>query len=600
MKLQNIIFPQNDICSESSLYYHKKQSIVEIENGLAFVRDGCAVFDTYFNSFSFSKWKKYTKIQNLRLLLELDGNFQVILLKKYLKNNKIISEIITKYENCSGKSDFDFGNITDFDSQNIMLCFELTCLSDSGILKGGFYFTDIPSQEISEVRIAADICTYKREEYIKKNLRKLNESFLKNKNSRLYSNLEIFIADNGRTLPRSLNSDKIHIFPNKNTGGSGGFTRGIIEIKKTSQEKQFTHILLMDDDAVINPESIFRTYSVLSLIKPEHKYAFLGGGMLRTDQPSIQVESGAQWNRGKIISQKHNLSLSTCENCLYNETEQHPDYLGWWFCAFPIEKASDENLPLPLFIKCDDIEYSLRSMKEAILINGICIWHDDFETKYSSASLYYIQRNTLIDNAVHKLDYSWFRFFKEMKYLAVHELMFYRYKNALLMIRACYDFMKGVEWLKNCDPEQLNSEIIASGYQFKNLNLLPIPFDEAAYQKTCAIPDDHGFEKCKRKLKMNGIFMPAKKENNGLAFVPTFRAESKHFYRVKTAFHYDEFINKAFITKRDYKKLIKIYFKILLLGIYSIFHYRKTCQNYYSNAKELMTLDFWKKYLNLK
>ena len=38
-----------------------------------------------------------------------------------------------------------------------------------------------------------------------------------------------------------------------------------------------THVLLMDDDVVMQPESIYRTYRILSLLKDEYKDSFVGG-----------------------------------------------------------------------------------------------------------------------------------------------------------------------------------------------------------------------------------------------------------------------------------------------------------------------------------
>ena len=42
-----------------------------------------AGFDTYFNCFSVGKWNKYTRLDNLKLRLELQGSFQVTLLHMY-------------------------------------------------------------------------------------------------------------------------------------------------------------------------------------------------------------------------------------------------------------------------------------------------------------------------------------------------------------------------------------------------------------------------------------------------------------------------------------------------------------------------------------
>ncbi len=68
---------------------------------------------------------------------------------------------------------------------------------------------------------------------------------------------------------------------------------------------------------------------------------------------------------------------------------------------FPMKIVTPENLPMPIFIRGDDLEYGLRNMKTLILMNGICVWHEPFENKYSSFLEYYIMRNQLIDNSFH-------------------------------------------------------------------------------------------------------------------------------------------------------------------------------------------------------
>lgn len=603
MKLQNLLLPENEICTDEILYFRRENGSAKLSadgKTIEFSENDTVLFDTYFNGFSAVKWFKYTKIQKVCLNLSLSGKFRITLMNKTKSEDKVTTDIICTDEiNCNISDGYSFDFSTK--NQNGMYCFSLTCLSKSGKFSGGSYETSDNTIKPDYVKIALDICTYKREEYLLKNLKKIQTEFFDNPLSALCNRLEVFVSDNACTLDiQKLSTEKIHIFHNKNTGGSGGFTRGIIEIQKVRKNHNITHILLMDDDVVINPESLYRTFVLLSVLKDCFKDTFIGGGMLRIDMPHIQLESGAKWNKGTIISGKHNLDLSTVENCLYNEQEEEISYIGWWFCVFPAEVANEHNLPLPLFIKCDDIEYSLRNMKNVIMMNGICVWHEAFETKYSSSSYYYIQRNTLIDNAVQKIPYSRHDFIKNMSYLATHEIMFYRYKNAQLMIDASYDFLKGVDWLKNQNPSKLNSEIISKSYKFHELSELPIPFSEEEYKKSCAIPGDSGIKKIIRKIKMNGIFMPAKRKNNGVAIVPTFWANSQHFYRVKTALNYDAFSNKAFITQKNYRQILGMYLKIRKLSWYSMFKYNKAVKDYQQNGKELMSLDFWNKYLGLK
>ena len=52
------------------------------------------------------------------------------------------------------------------------------------------------------------------------------------------------------------------------------------------------------------------------------------------------------------------------EEILYNEIEEHSDYSAWWYCCMPMRVVREDNLPFPLFIRGDDVEYGLRNIKE--------------------------------------------------------------------------------------------------------------------------------------------------------------------------------------------------------------------------------------------
>ena len=128
--------------------------------------------------------------------------------------------------------------------------------------------------------------------------------------SEIGKNLAVYISDNAKSLNQTeLESEYVHIFPNKNVGGSGGFTRGLIECLKNQKTEEFTHVLLMDDDVMIQPESIFRTWRILTVLKPEFSDTYIGGAMLRLDKQWYQTESGALWNGGNLISRKVGLDL---------------------------------------------------------------------------------------------------------------------------------------------------------------------------------------------------------------------------------------------------------------------------------------------------
>ena len=59
MKIQSILYPMGEICTEQSMYY---RDVGE-----------CRIFNTYFNLFSVAKWKKYTDITQIKLVFEARG-----------------------------------------------------------------------------------------------------------------------------------------------------------------------------------------------------------------------------------------------------------------------------------------------------------------------------------------------------------------------------------------------------------------------------------------------------------------------------------------------------------------------------------------------
>lgn len=206
---------------------------------------------------------------------------------------------------------------------------------------------------------------------------------------------------------------------------------------------------------------------ILSLIKSEYREAFIGGAMLSLNQPYLQTESGAVWNGGKIKQLKNNLDMRQCECCLYNEREEKADYNAWWFCCFPISIVNSDNLPLPIFIRMDDIEYGLRNMRQLISMNGICVWHESFENKYAPYLEYYIARNQLITNAFHCKWYGTGHLIKKMLGKCVQEIKVCQYKRADLYLQGILDFLKGPEWLAAQDGEKLHTGIVCMGHREK-------------------------------------------------------------------------------------------------------------------------------------
>ena len=603
MEIQKILFPQVGRCTDREMYFRLEKSgfgssqmlFYDNEKQTILFRTGEKVwFDTYFNGFSIEKWKKYTILDRLTLRLEMAGKFKVILLSKEKVHNEIFEKII-----CAATIETDTRQVFEFSfadgNDKGMYTFGLEALSDNSIFYGGAYCSKIAKDAMRDVKIGIGICTFRREEFVRKNLKILKEAILEKDSSPLYGHMEVFIADNGRTLEkREALIPQIHIYPNSNVGGAGGFTRDLIEILEHNDIFQITHILLMDDDIVIEPESLVRTFMLLCLLREEYLDAFIGGAMLRLDRQYIQVEAGAVWDAGCLEPLKMNLDLRQCEACLHNETEEFSEYNAWWYCCFPMRIVTPDNLPLPIFIRGDDLEYGLRNMKHLILMNGICVWHEPFENKYSSYLEYYIIRNLLIDNAFHYPEYDARKLNHALFKHCIQEIMFYRYKNIDLYFQGIKDFLKGPEWLMQQDGEALHQQVMAAGYKAVSLDELDMRFNYPTYCRSFEIQHTKR-SKIKRNLTFNGLFLPAK----GEGIVQMASPKTVQFYRKKRVMHYDAAAKKAFITERHFWTSVRYVLQTIVMMVQVSFGLKTAQQQYRTKGIQLRRLEFWKRYLGL-
>ncbi len=593
MILQNILWPRTDICMKEELYFRTNKKAVRVGEEIRFTRGGCVSGDTYFNSVSVDKWKKYTTMGKISLTLTLKGDFAIRLGYKKKVHDKINESIVL--ESCIHNVGLQSVRL-DFPECNGMAFFYLEALSVDGIFKGGSYSVEASQANVRDVRIGAAICTYRREKFVERNLEAIRKAILENPNSELYGNLEVFVADNGHTLDADkLTNEKIHIFTNKNAGGAAGFTRGMIEIIEMNKQRAgITHILVMDDDIILDPEVLFRTYRILTMLKEEYVDAFIGGAMMRSDVGNIQTESGASWNAGKLESLKQNMDMSQVDACLYNEVEEYTEYNAWWYCCFPISVAREDNLPMPVFIRGDDVEYGLRNMKTLILMNGICVWHETFENKYSSSLFYYILRNQFIDNALHFPEYGKKEAIKEVRGWIVREILYYRYKNVDLLVRGVRDFLKGIDWLKTSDGEKINQDVMAGGYKAQPIEKLPLPFHYPEYEKSLK-ERDSGLRRLLRLACGNGYLLWAKSDN----IAPMSKICPYNAYRAKRILNYDVTTQKGFITERSRKEAIRCLKEMLKLSLEMARNYDHIAEEYRNRCKEVQNISFWKKYLDL-
>jgi GT2 family glycosyltransferase len=434
-------------------------------NALEFDNGAILETDTYFNSCSVGKWFYYCDIEGIQLKIRYSGDFKFeVFYSDYGGEVCTVRTLVS----VGLKSDMDKKSEYMYQIEPLysgVVYYRLTALCDKARLYSAVYDA-VSSKPERNIAIALNICTYKREQFLMRNIRLLEEKFLNEPSSPLYGRLKVFVTDNGSTLDCAAISDaNIHVCHNPNVGGAGGFARGLIEIGKCRESDLITNVIFMDDDVRIEPEAVLRTYRLLKLLKDEYKNSFIAGAMLSLDKPYIQHENGALWNMGKCSFVNRNLDLRNFENIVFNELEFQRDYAAWWYCCVPASVLKRDNLPIPLFIHEDDVEYSLRNAKHILTMNGIAIWHPVADTIRVSSNEYYNLRNLLIVNARYCPNYSKLMLCKKILVNFGAALLRFRYKDMKLILMAIEDFCKGPEWLLELDGASYHKLIQGMGYQ---------------------------------------------------------------------------------------------------------------------------------------
>lgn len=618
LKFANIVL--NDLSDNSQncngLYYLSSKVLVPEEDGSFLLTEkGEYDFTTYFNSLSIHKVKMYTRATSFYLHVEVSGDAESEIERTYADNFSHSSQFSGDIVKIPPSNSWQEYNIPINPGEDDIVEGFAIRTGAGGIRMKNCYWSLEVKGKIEPVKLALITPTFKKENYIEKNISYLKSALFVDP---IAKNAHFFVIDNGRTLnPTLIDDDYISVIPNPNVGGSGGFARGMLEVLKN--RTSFTHVLLMDDDVSLCAESIKRTINLISILKPEWQRSFISGAMLNFDIKDMQREDiGWVTPQGGCVSQKPILRMTLTEDLVLNETLEPSEemkkntYAAWWYCAMPVKIIEENGLPLPIFVRGDDAEYGFRAKPKFITMNSICTWHKDFPTKYNAViDRYYTLRNTLCAQlATGFAPHS--NFMAPLCGAVELELHKFGYSNATFALEALEDFFRGPNFLANpvlnkkrfdqlwrdtekfVDLDELQQqvneipELRKQGLNVRELTRQIIDRDVPRSRKEEKI--DKYFVNKQRILQTEGegfAVIPA----NGWTFPAGIIREKKYLVLV------DWFNQKGCIRVKDVKKYEEISkrYKIDL-------HYYRTHLDYLkriwrTGGKELITPEFWEQYL---
>ncbi|MCE2817761.1 MAG: glycosyltransferase [Ilumatobacteraceae bacterium] len=418
--------------SEPTLYVRSSGTIDS--SGLHLSKDGRATFDTAFGVFAAGRWSRLTSITDLVAMMHISGRALVELIA-YAGG---VDTVIASSDEGGTLSCDDIRAVS---AESFYVA--VTALEDGVIVRGGEWGTNTPPTR--NVHLGVAITTFNRQDYVLATIDKLVA--LEADVPSVHGHLQVIVVDNARNLqPNIPASAPVRVLPNPNLGGAGGFARGLIEFREGGWS---THVVFMDDDISLEPESIVRTISLLSYA--DSPDLCVHGAMISEEQPWMQFEAGSAYEFRSVYPLRahgRGIDLRQRSEVVHDHLEVALDYSAWWFTVFPMHIGVDN--PLPVFVRGDDVAFGLmHTGQHTVTLNGISVWHADFALKNNPSSLYYEVRNfALIDTLVFDDHKRWHLAWRYLGF-GFRNAYSHRYASAEYMIWGMKDFLAGPdEWMK--------------------------------------------------------------------------------------------------------------------------------------------------------
>ena len=372
---------------------------------------------TFFNAFPAGYWRRWTRVDAVQFSARVRGRGTIMLFRS------------------SGRGLFEPAGTIDVNAPTRATTVRAE-LAMTGLMDGGFFWFDAKAGDSDDLTIedaawsvpvearrgsngtlSIAITTFNRAPYCLNQLKAIAADA--NVRGRLDT---IYCTDQGTDLVRdepgfaAVAKDLGHQLTyvrQRNMGGSGGFARGMYETVKAGKSD---YTLLLDDDAISEPESIMRAVQFADYCT---RPTIVGGGMFHLDNRTMLYTLGERYNRASYWTQpaagleyNHDFATQPLRDSPKLHRRADSDFNGWWMCLIPTQIMREIGLAQPMFIKFDDVDYGLRAEDHGyhtVCLPGVAVWHQAWHAKDPSRTWegYYLYRNHWICSLLHCTKPSW-------------------------------------------------------------------------------------------------------------------------------------------------------------------------------------------------
>lgn len=408
--------------------------------------------DTFFGAFYEAYWRRYASLGRVALSFRLTGKVRLGFYRRLPGDGaeSLLQELDLSGDGSRVRALLPESPLPREGEGSVFARF--TALQEEAALADMRWETAAPP--CRDARLAVVVCAFNRDRHLAAMLPGLDalrrEGLIHN----------VIVVNNGEPglekrlralLPREAQNMPLLLREQENCGGSGGFTRGLMEARADGNA---THALLLDDDIAADPVILRRVPVLLRYIKDN---AAIGGFMLDCLKPMWLHNTVTQLRPEllKSVPAVANGDLGLSRNLAPFSKAVTNDSGGWWCFALPLAALGKTNLPLPFFLHYDDAEFGLRLKREGIesvVWPGVAVWHEPFYRKASGWRRYYDLRNMLF----------LLRYHGRLKALTATRqiwarmamnLMQFHYGSAWATVRALEDFLAGPSALAAWDAE---------------------------------------------------------------------------------------------------------------------------------------------------
>lgn len=356
---------------------------------------------TYFGAFPAAIWRAHSRVREVRLAFRSDGPLRVELRRTDLEGT--VHTLATRTFG-SGPQVWETGIAED----TSWLWFDVH--AEDGDVVVDEVRWDVRAASVADPSLTIGITTFNREADCLRLLERLASEV-----SILEHVLEIIVADQGTRALSSVSrfdqvaealGARLTVVRQANLGGSGGFSRAM----SAATASESSHVLLLDDDVDLEPESIAR---LVAFARFADSPLIVGAQMLSLTEPMRLHSFGERVDRrtmwwAPVVPTLSSIDLAehTVENTPELSRPIDVDFNGWWMCLIPTDLVRSVGASLPFFIKWDDAEFGLRAAASGVrtvTLPGAALWHMPWSAKDDGLDwqAYFQLRNRLVTALLH-------------------------------------------------------------------------------------------------------------------------------------------------------------------------------------------------------